>query len=167
MCICRHIYGLNVASFAKDRLSPSLTYQSMLLTSDKELKSPPGVPVRWGSSIISSTQEEDWGPWRLRECLEGHHGSQEQVAVGTACDPQGSWACVAGHCPRVGRAAWRLLRSCWWKWKGKGLPTGLTGAPGMALSEMCNMAEVRGKAENCSWGVAWQKKNSPCIFAAF
>lgn len=59
---------------------------------------------------------------------------------------------------------WRLLRSCQWKWRWKGLPTRLTGAPEPALSNMCwsdlyNVAAVRGKAENCSWRIARQSKN--------
>lgn len=45
--------------FAEKRLSPSLTYEVMLLTNNEELSSPPRVLVRQGSSIISSTQGEN------------------------------------------------------------------------------------------------------------
>lgn len=54
------------------------------------------------------------------------------------------------------------LRSCGRQWKG------LPGAPGTALSEvcqsdLCNVAELPGKAENCSWDTAQQKKSSHCF----
>lgn len=137
----------------------------MLLRSHEELNSPRRVPVRWGSSMISSTQEENWGPRRQSKCLEGHHGCQQQVAVGTACGLWGNWACGAGQCPRAGRAAWRLLRSHQWKGKGKSV---LAGAPEMALSKVCwsdlyNVADVHDKAEICSWGIVQHKKISHCI----
>lgn len=73
------------------------------------------------------------------------------MVVGTACDPGDSRTCVAGHCPRAGRA--------------EVLGMAMERGSQEPLSEvcLCIVAELPGKAESSAWDAARQKKSSHCV----